>query len=198
MERPFSQACENNQSPILSVISRHFVEVDFVLEIGSGTGQHAVYFAKHLPQLLWQPSDRQPYLEGINQWLSWAALDNINSPLELDVNKTWPIESTPAIFSANTLHIMSWQEVEGFFSAIKTVLCCPGIVCFYGPFNKNGQYTSDSNAQFDQWLKARNPLSGIRDFEAIDRLAKGAGLRLLEDCALPANNRCLVYQQRNC
>ena len=198
MERPFSQACENNKDPILDVIKKHFAEVDCVLEVGSGTGQHAVYFAEHLPYLVWQPMDQQNYVDGIERWISFSALDNVQSPLVLDVNHPWPVSNkVPAIFSANTLHIMSWREVEYFFLEIKKVLCRSGVLCIYGPFNRNGKYSSDSNAQFDRWLKARDPLSGIRDFEAIENLANNAGLELMNDYAMPANNRCLVFTKNN-
>lgn len=194
MTRPFSQACENNKDAILAVLTRYFNDVDFVLEIGSGTGQHAAYFSGSLPHLRWQPADRAEYLTGINQWRHWAQQDNLLAPLELDVNKPWPINQAPAIFSANTVHIMSWSEVEKLFSAVKNVLEANGIFCLYGPFNYGGRFSSESNAQFDRWLKTRDSLSGIRDFEAIDKMANHAGLSLLADCPMPANNRCIVWQ----
>lgn len=195
MDRPFSQACENNKDPILAVLREHFSGVDFVLEIGSGTGQHAVHFASHFPDVCWQCSDQAEYLPGIRRWLAWAQLKNTPDPLLLDVNKPWPIASTAAIFSANTVHIMSWYEVEKLFSAIANVLDARGIFCLYGPFNYHGKFTSESNAQFDQWLKSRDPLSGIRDFEAIHNLAEQAGLQLQADQSMPANNRCLVWRK---
>ncbi len=195
MDRPFSQACENNKSPILTILRQYLLAVDYVLEVGSGTGQHAVYFAEQLPHLNWQPADQHQYIAGIQSWLDWAQRDNILPPLVLDVSQPWPIDSTPAIFSANTVHIMSWAEVEKFFTGVKQVLASQGIFCLYGPFNYEGNYSSDSNANFDQWLKARNPHSGIRDFEAVNRLAIEAGLFLLADHAMPANNRCLVWRK---
>lgn len=195
MERPFSQACENNKDAILSVLQRHFRTIEYVLEVGSGTGQHAVYFAEQLPHLTWQTADQTEYHEGIKAWLNWAQRDNLKPPLALDVNQPWPVQSTPAIFSANTVHIMSWTEVEKLFQVIRQVLEPAGIVCLYGPFNYEGRYTSESNAGFDQWLKHRDPLSGIRDFEAVNSLAADAGLTLLEDNVMPANNRCLVWKK---
>lgn len=195
MERPFSQACENNKEPILEVLRQYFAEVDLVLEIGSGTGQHAVHFARHLPHLTWQTSDQSMYLPGVRSWLDWAGLDNTPEPLELDVNRDWPIESAPAVFSANTLHIMSWKEVCLFFQRLDWLLPPAGVLCIYGPFNYGGEYTSDSNARFDQWLKQRDPLSGIRDFESVNEQAIAAGLALLTDRAMPANNRCLVWEK---
>ncbi|MFA7554884.1 MAG: DUF938 domain-containing protein [Spongiibacteraceae bacterium] len=193
MQRPFSQACENNKTAILAVLKNHFMQIDSVLEVGSGTGQHAVFFAQQLPHLQWQPADQAEYLDGIKAWHSWAKLPNLQVPLTLNVNLPWPVSATPAIFSANTVHIMSWAEVEKFFAAINNVLMPGGVFCLYGPFNYAGEYTSASNANFDQWLKSRNPLSGIRDFEAIHNLALQSGLSLLEDYAMPANNRCLVW-----
>jgi hypothetical protein len=165
-----------------------------VLEIGSGTGQHAAYFGTAMPHLRWQPSDRPENHPGINTWRTWTALPNVPAPLALDVNEPWPIASTPAIFCANVIHIISWPEVELLFEGIGRHLRSPGIVCFYGPYNFNGSFTSDSNARFDQWLKDRDPRSGIRDFEAVDTLAHKAGLELQDNHTMPANNRCLVWR----
>ena len=193
MDRPFSQACENNKAPILDILRKHFAAVNRVLEVGSGSGQHAAYFAEQLPHLQWQAADQQIYLDGISAWVKWASLENLPPPLTLDVNQPWPVTTVPAIFSANTVHIMSWQEVELFFAGINTVLETQGVFCLYGPFNYNGNYSSDSNARFDLWLKERDPLSGIRDFDAVNGLAAAAGLSLEADYPMPANNRCLVW-----
>ena len=178
----------------MEIIQSLFAEVDEVFEIGSGTGQHAVYFGKAMPHLRWQCSDLPEHHAGINAWREWAQLPNVFAPLAFDVNKPWPIEKTSAIFSANVVHIISWPEVERLFDGIARHLRKPGIVCFYGPYNYNGQFTSDSNARFDQWLKDRDPRSGIRDFEKIDTLARNTGLILQADHAMPANNRCLVWR----
>jgi SAM-dependent methyltransferase len=193
-ERPFSQACANNQQPILEIIRPLFAGVDTVLEIGSGTGQHAAYFGAAMPELRWQTSDRPENHAGINAWRASARLPNVPPPLALDVSEPWPIDRTQAIFCANVIHIISWPEVEQLFAGIARHLRAPGIVCFYGPYNYDGHFTSDSNARFDQWLKARDPKSGIRDFEAVDALARKAGLALQADHAMPANNRCLVWR----
>ena len=195
MDRPFSQACENNKAPILAVLKKHFSGVDFVLEIGSGTGQHAAHFASNLAHLKCQPADRPEYIDGINLWCEAASLSNLLPPLQLDVNQPWPIHSAAAIFSANTLHIMSWEEVEKFFRGIKCTLQNQGFLCIYGPFNYHGNFSSESNSEFDQWLKSRDPLSGIRDFEAINKLAIAAGLMLQADYSMPSNNRCLIWQK---
>lgn len=195
-ERPFSQACENNKAPILAVLQRYLTSVDQVLEIGSGTGQHAVHFAAQLPQLIWQCSDQAEYLDGINAWLDWAQLPNTPPPLLLDVQQPWPVATVPAIFSANTLHIMSWELVCQFIPRAASMLVHGGWLLIYGPFNYGGTYTSDSNRQFDVWLKTRDPMSGIRDQEAVNQLAQEAGLLLQADHAMPANNRLLVWQKR--
>lgn len=199
--RPYAPACDRNRDPILAVLQRHFADRRQVLEIGSGTGQHAVYFAAAMPWLRWQCSDREDALPGIQAWLDEAELPNTPAPAPLDVaTGPWPRAITPdgrfdAMFSANTLHIMGWPEVERFFAGLEQVLCSDAVAAVYGPFNYGGQYTSDSNREFDGWLKVRDPSSGIRDAEAVDALARRVGLRLVEDVAMPANNRCLVWRR---
>jgi cyclopropane fatty-acyl-phospholipid synthase-like methyltransferase len=197
INKPFSQACENNKDPILSVIKDVFTEPVTVWEIGSGTGQHACYFANELPHLTWQPTDLANNHPGINAWRDEAQLLNLNKPLVLDVaDHNWPCDKIDALFTANTLHIMSWQNVTILFERLQNYLSPSASVCIYGPFNYDGNYTSDSNANFDQWLKNRDPLSGIRDFEAVLTLAKQADLNILKDNPMPANNRLLVFQKR--
>lgn len=196
MDKPFSQACENNKRPILDVLQSYFRELDQVLEIGSGTGQHAVFFAEQMPWLRWQPSDRAENLPGIRAWCREAALVNLDEPLELDASwPNWTVTDFPAIFSANTAHIMSWQQVQAFIAGIGRTLRNNGVFCLYGPFNYGGAYTSTSNAQFDRWLKQRDPLSGIRAFEAVNALARDSGLIAVADHAMPANNRTLVWRK---
>ncbi len=198
ISKPHSQACENNKAPILAVIREAFTKPTTVWEIGSGTGQHACYFASELPHLIWQPTDLPESHPGINAWRDEARLANLNQPLVLDVaDAVWPCEGMDAVFTANTLHIMSWQNVEILFERFETYLNPLAIACIYGPFNYNGKYTSDSNANFDQWLKSRDPLSGIRDFEAVIKLAKKTRLKLIKDNPMPANNRLLVLQKSN-
>jgi hypothetical protein len=196
MEKPFSQACENNKTPILAVIREVFNQPVTVWEIGSGTGQHAYYLASELPHLTWQPTDLLENHPGINAWRDEAQLPNLNPPIALDVtHPIWPCDSLDAVFTANTLHIMSWENVALLFERLQTYLNPSATVCIYGPFNYNGSFTSDSNANFDQWLRNRDPLSGIRDFEAVMALAESAGLKLLKDNAMPANNHLLVLQK---
>jgi SAM-dependent methyltransferase len=196
MNKPFSQACENNKQPILAVLQQAFATVDHVLEIGSGTGQHAAFFAGAMPWLIWQPSDRAENLPGIRAWCADAQLANLRAPVELDVAMpAWPVERAGAVFSANTVHIMGWPAVELLFAGVGALLPSAGVFCLYGPFNYGGRFTSDSNARFDAWLRERDPSSGVRDFEALERLAQAAGLLLAADHPLPANNRTLVWRK---
>ena len=184
--KPFSEPSERNRAPILQILRRVFKDRKRVLEIGSGTGQHAAYFAPELPHLVWQASDVADNLPGIRQWVS--------DPIELDVDKPWPRVQADAVFSANTCHIMSWPQVERMFAGIGQI--APEVFALYGPFNYGGRHTSESNARFDAMLRARDPLSGIRDVEAVLELAEAAGLKLEEDNAMPANNRLLVFRRR--
>ena len=195
-QKPFSESCVQNRDPILAVLREVFADRRQVLEVGSGTGQHAVYFAPELPHLIWQTADVPQHHAGIRAWLDDAALPNVRPPLALDANDTaWHGVRTDAVFSANTLHIMSWPEVERFFEGIGAVLEVGGVLAIYGPFNYHGEFTSDSNARFDAWLKVRDPASGVRDFEAVDSLARAQGLILQQDIAMPANNRTLVWRR---
>ncbi|MEY8215842.1 MAG: DUF938 domain-containing protein [Colwellia sp.] len=199
MNKPFSQACENNKRPILNILSQVFSETNHVLEIGSGTGQHAVFFGQHLPHLTWQTSDLSINHQGINLWLAEATLANVQRPIAIDLNNAWPIsETTPqmdGLYTANTLHIISWPLVVKFFEAIAKNLAPQAQVCIYGPFKYQGKFTSESNANFDIWLKERDINSGIRDIEAILLLANAAGLNLIDDHMMPANNRLLVFSK---
>lgn len=192
--KPYSESCEQNRDPILAILRVVFADRTHVLEIGSGTGQHAVYFGASLPHLRWQTADVAQHHTGINAWLQEAALPNVVAPLALDVNdRSWHNGRYDAVFSANTLHIMSAPEVEKFFVGVGKVLAPGGVLAVYGPFNYGGRFTSDSNARFDQWLKSRDPASGVRDFERVDQLANQQRLTLVQDYAMPANNRMLVW-----
>ena len=212
MSRPFSQACENNKAPIFEVMKRVFADRKKVLEIGSGTGQHAAAFAAGLPALSWQTSDLKVHHPGIRQWIEASDASNLLLPLALDVTDLpWSLgggeaddeaaeceglnDTVDAVFTANTLHIMSWSHVQSFFKGLSSVLSEDGILMVYGPFNYDGKYTSASNARFDQWLKDRDPASGIRDIEAVNTLASEIGLELSEDNEMPANNRLLVWRR---
>ncbi len=195
MDKPHSPACERNREPILEVLRETFAERRRVLEVGSGTGQHAVHFAAALPHLIWQSSDRAENLPGIRAWLDAAALPNTPDPLELDVGGRWPSGPFDAIFSANTLHIMAWSEVQQFFAQLPAITSDDAILVIYGPFNDDGRYSSDSNAAFDQWLKNRGTHMAIRDAREVDALAMTAGFALIDDRAMPANNRCRVWRR---
>lgn len=193
--KPFSEACEENKQPILAVLERLFAGARRVLEIGSGTGQHAVYFGAALSHLTWQTSDRPENHAGIRAWLEEAALPNVRAPIILDVRDDWPAERFDAVFSANTTHIMSWPEVEQMFEGIGRVLETGGCFVLYGPFNFGGEYSSESNARFDQSLKARDSNSGIRNFEDLGDLARANGLIFMENIPMPVNNRTLVWRK---
>lgn len=199
MTKPYSQACENNKRPILNVLSKIFSRSNYVLEIGSGTGQHAVYFGENLPNLTWQTSDLATNHCGINAWLNEAGLTNVISPIVIDLNETWPLpnnmhsQSIDGIYTANTLHIISWPLVIKFFEGISKNIAANGRVCIYGPFKYEGKFTSESNASFDRRLKETDPTRGIRDIEAVLALAKSAGLNFIDDHEMPANNRLLVF-----
>jgi cyclopropane fatty-acyl-phospholipid synthase-like methyltransferase len=197
--KPFSLACERNREPILAVLQRYLLDQRQVLEIGSGTGQHAVHFAQALPQLMWQCSDVADNLPGVRLWLDEAALPNTPEPVTLDVNMDMARvvggRKYNAIYSANTLHIMGWPEVQRLFAQLPALMAEQALLVIYGPFNYGGKFTSDSNARFDGWLRSDHPKRGLRDFEAVNTLAEEAGLTLLNDVAMPANNRCLVFKK---
>lgn len=194
--KEFSEACERNKSPILQVLQQEFRQVGDVLELGSGTGQHAVFFARHMPHLRWRPSDLAVNHASILAWSLEAELPNLLPPLSLDVDhRPWPAPPVDGVFTANTVHIIHWDSVVNLMGGVAAVLRDGGVFCLYGPFNYNGQYTSDSNAMFDRWLKQRDPGSGIRDFEVVDRLARAHGLTLHKDHTMPANNRLLVWRK---
>jgi len=191
-----SEACERNKAPILAVLKQHLAASRAVLEVGSGTGQHAVYFATHLPQLQWQPTEVAAQLPELAARIRLEGPPNLAAPLALDVrDDPWRVPPADAVFSANTLHIMAWPQVQDFFRGAGGVLGAAGVLCVYGPFRYHGAYTSQSNAQFDEFLRARDPASGIRDFEALEALARAQRLTLAADQDMPANNRTLVWRR---
>ncbi|MGV8933360.1 MAG: DUF938 domain-containing protein [Gallionellaceae bacterium] len=194
--KPYAESCDVNREPILDVLRVWFADRKHVLELASGTGQHAVHFGRALPHLLWQTSELQQNHAGIQMWLDEAQLPNVRAPVLIDANDAvWPVQNVDAIFCANSVHIMSWAEVEKLFAGISRVLTQGGILCLYGPFNYNGKFTSESNARFDVWLKSRNPKSGVRDFEALNKLAAAQNMKLLKDIEMPINNRTLIWQR---
>ena len=191
---PFSEACERNKAPILEVLRAAFADRTQVLEIGSGTGQHAVHFAAHLPHLTWHPTEQLAYLPDLGARVKLEGPPNLRAPTVLDVNQTvWPLRAADAMFTANTLHIMAWTEVVALYRGLDGVLSRGGVLCVYGPFRYQGRYTSDSNRDFDRMLQERDPLSGLRDIQDLTALAAQYGLRLAADHDLPANNRLLEF-----
>ncbi len=194
MSRPNSPAAERNREPILDVLRREFSDCRRVLEIGSGTGQHAVWFAAEMPWLTWQTSDREQNHEGINAWIDTASGENVRRPLALDVQEPRDIAETyDGIFSANTAHIMSIAAVRDMFGLASELLERDGKFCLYGPFNRGGEFTSDSNRRFDESLSVRNPEMGIRNIEELDDFASSVNLARLRLFAMPANNNLAVW-----
>ena len=194
--KSFSEACERNRDPILGVLQRVFGDRRRVLEIGSGTGQHAAYFAPRLSHLIWQPSDVPENLPGIRLWREEAQAPGLLEPIELDVDRAFPAVEADAVFSANTCHIMSWPQVERMFAGVGSLLPKGGVFALYGPFNYGGQPTSPSNAAFDASLRRRDPASGLRDAQAIVALAARHEMNLEEDISMPANNRLLLFRRQ--
>jgi SAM-dependent methyltransferase len=197
LNKPFSEACERNRGPILAALKRVFADRTRVLEIGSGTGQHAAGFAPALPHLVWQPSDVAEHLAGIGLWVAEAGAANLRRPLELDVDRPWPDIAADAVFSANTCHILSWPQVERMFEGVGRLLPAGGVFALYGPFNYGGRHTSESNARFDAMLRERDPRSGLRDIEALIALGEREYLEKDEDLAMPANNRLLIFKKES-
>ncbi|TGO03610.1 methylase [Candidatus Thiomargarita nelsonii] len=194
--KPYAESSVQNREPILSVIKPLFAKRKHILEIGSGTGQHAVYFAEKMPHLIWQTSDRAENHAGIKMWLDEANLLNTRLPLALDVSKDqWSEKQYDAIISINCVHIMAKSDVQAMFAGCASVLSRGGLLVLYGPFNYGGQYSSESNARFDLWLKERNSFSGIRDFEWLDSLANLGGMTLQGDYEMPVNNRILCWEK---
>jgi SAM-dependent methyltransferase len=193
---PFSEACERNKGPILDVLRSVFADRSNVLEIGSGTGQHAVHFATHLEHVTWHPTERLSALPQLAARIQTEGGRNLRQPMVLDVRQSvWPLRSVDAVFTANTLHILSWAEVTAMFQGIGGTLTTGGVVCVYGPFRYAGRYTSPSNLEFDRLLQERDPESGIREIHDLTELASGFGLRLDADHDLPAYNRLLVFMK---
>lgn len=199
LDKPFSPACEENKQPILEVLKPRLADARSVLEIGSGTGQHAVHFAAAMPTVRWQCTDVPAHLPGIRLWLDEARLPNLPAPLALDIASDWLAafsdQGYDAVFSANTAHILSLAQVQRLFAGVGALLPAGGRFLLYGPFSLDGQHNSASNARFDQSLRLQNPASGVRDRRELERFAEAAGLALEEDIAMPVNNRTLVWRR---
>lgn len=194
--KPFCESTDQNKIPILEVLRELFPEPATVFEVGSGTGQHAVHFARHLPHLTWQTSELAEKLPGIRAWLDEAALPNTPAPLALDVMQSpWPELVVDAVYSANTAHILHWPQVESMFRGVCELLRSGGLFCLYGPFSYQRVHVSASNAHFDASLKARDPGMGVRDVDDLNRLALASGMTPAGDYVMPVNNRILVWRR---
>jgi len=195
MQLPFSEACERNKEPILAVLREVLAGHSHVLEIGSGTGQHAVHFALAMPEIVWQPSEMPEAMPGLRRRIFAEGPKNLRAPVVIDVTETpWDVRKVDGVFTANTLHIMHWPQVEAFFAGLPAISKPGTALVVYGPFSYAGQHTSGSNASFDAMLRARDPGSGIRDFEDVDKLAQKANFSLIADYPMPANNRTIVWK----
>jgi cyclopropane fatty-acyl-phospholipid synthase-like methyltransferase len=193
---PVAEACLRNQRPILDVLGKYLPASSYVLEVGSGTGQHAAYMTEHLPGVRWQPTEVRERLNDIRLWQTHCQRDGFLAPLELDVRQDiWPTREADAVFSANVVHFVSWAEVESLFRGAQRALRSGGLLILYGPYNYDGQFTSEGNIALDQWLRERNPDSGIKDFEQIVLLGRSHDLFLRADEEMPANNRTLIFQK---
>ena len=192
--RNFSESCLRNQAIIFEQLQPWLQDASHALEIGSGSGQHAQFFCQHLPTLQWQCTDKTEWLAGLQENIAAINLSNISAAIELDVNNEWPDKAYDLIYTANSLHIMSWQSVKNLFSNLSQHLQPQGYFCCYGPMKYQQKFTSDSNANFDLWLKNRDAASGIRDFEALQLLADKQKLKLIKDINMPANNQLLIWQ----
>ena len=196
--KAYSDSCERNRQPILDVLVAEFSEITKVLEIGSGTGQHAAFFAPRLRQLVWQTSDLAENHADIRSWIGEVEEVNLPEPLELDVSsENWPDMDADAVFSANTAHIMNWDMVCAMMAGVGRQLASlyGGRFCLYGPFNEKGEFTSASNRQFDAWLKKRDPSMGLRDLDEMERIAGEARLAMCRRHRMPTNNLLLVFDK---
>lgn len=195
--KPCCEACERNKAPIAGALQRHFRQPGEVLEIASGTGQHAVHFARCMPHLVWHCSDLSDKHPGILAWLEDAGLGNVVGPVELDVATAghWPRHEFHYAYTANTAHILAWQDVVSMFGGVAGVLSAQGLFAVYGPFNHGGDYTSEGNRRFDAALRAENPQMGLRDLEKISQLGAANGLQLRQTIAMPANNMLLLFEK---
>ena len=197
MSRRFAPSAARNRDPILEVLRHHVPRSGLVLEIASGTGEHAVHFAQHLgPELVFQPTDpSEDALSSIDAWVKHAELPNLQAPVKFDVtDDTWPVEKASAVLCINMIHIAPWDAAAGLISGAGSILEPGGLLIFYGPYKRGGVHTAPSNEAFDLDLRARNPLWGVRDLEDVTKLAAshGFGAPIIEQ--MPANNLTVIFK----
>jgi len=198
LELPFSEACERNKGPILEVLRKVFSKTESVLEIGSGTGQHAVHFSTHLSHLVWQPTELGENVAMLKSRIDLEGPENLLPAKELDVLRNdWGLEETDAVFIANVFHIAPIKVMHSCLKVTSKCLKHWGIFCVYGPFRYEGEFTSPSNAEFDYSLKTNNPEWGIRDFEQLSLKAEEEGLTFQHNYSMPANNQLLVFKKHS-
>ena len=193
----YSRAADNNKAAILSVLTPYLSEGDHVLEIGSGSGQHAIHMTGALPQIQWQPSDRAITLALLSANIREYGTPNVQQPIELDLANP-PLalpEGVQCVYAANVMHIVSEPLGATLIKLAAQSLLKDGYLVLYGPYRYGGEFTTESNKDFDGWLKDRDSASGVRDFEWVDKLANESGLTLIMDHSMPANNQCLVLKK---
>jgi len=197
-DRLISPSAERNKGPISEMLSLVLPESGVVLEVGSGTGQHVVQFARAMPNLIWQPSERDvDCLRSIRAWTATEELSNVRPPLQLDVGALpWPIDSAAALLCINMIHIAPWSATEALFEGSRSLLSGGGLLCLYGPFKRDGRHTSPSNKRFDALLRQQDREWGVRDLDDVSRLGDGAGLDLLQTHEMPSNNLTVVFAKR--
>lgn len=195
-DKPFAPSCERNRDPIRDVLKRVLTGSGLLLEVGSGTGQHAAYIAKDFPAYKWQPTDLPEKLDDINKWAVESGASNILPAVALDLSEgNWPVEQCDVLVCMNTIHIVAWQLVKNLFRGAGRVLKPGGVMYVYGPFEYSDRPLEPTNAEFNEWLKMRDPKSGIRNFDDVNRLAQENGLVLEGDKAMPANNRSIWWRK---
>lgn len=196
--RIVAPSAERNKGPILDVLKRVLPMRAFVVEIGSGTGQHAIHFAKAMPMITWQPTDFDAeYRESVKQWTAVEKVDNILPPLALDVRqRPWPVAPADAVVSINMVHVAPWSATTALFEGAADIVRPGGIVFLYGPYTRGGVHTAPSNAQFDASLRAHDPKWGIRDVDDVTNVAERTGFERREIVQMPANNLSLIFDRR--
>jgi SAM-dependent methyltransferase len=193
--RQFSPSTARNRGPILDVLKRVLPQKGLIFEIASGTGEHAIHFARSLPEVTWQPSDPDSGARAsIAAWIAAEKLPNVRAPLAFDVTSTpWPVERADAVLCINMIHISPWSAAEALLRGAARILPPGGVLFLYGPYKRDGRHTAPSNEAFDQDLRRRNPAWGVRDLADVEKTASAGGLRLSQIVEMPANNLSVVF-----